>query len=336
MPPFAYIENDHFPHLPSVTKTWKRSGIAAPDFEAVHVLPMLARKAKEFIAAGAATNTPFFLYLPLTSPHTPLVPTKEWQGKSGLGDYGDFVMETDWALGEVLAALDKAGIVDNTLVLFSSDNGCAPYIGVDELEKQGHYPSADRRGYKADIWDGGHRIPLIARWPGRIKAGSTSDQLVSLVDLMATCADVVGVKMPKNAGEDSVSFLPALLGTATAPLREAVVFHSINGSFAVRQGRWKLELCPDSGGWSAPKPGSKEAQGLPPVQLYDMGKDVGERANEYKEHPETVAQLTKLLEKYVADGGSTPNALGVNDVAVNIRKKKALSKDSEGNPVTHD
>jgi arylsulfatase A-like enzyme len=160
--------------------------------------------------------------------------------------------------------------------------------------------------------------------------------LVSLVDLMATCADVVRAKMPKNAGEDSVSFLPALLGTATAPLREAVVFHSINGSFAIRQGRWKLELCPDSGGWSAPKPGSKEAQGLPSVQLYDMARDVGERANAYTEHPEIVAQLTKLLEKYVADGGSTPNAVGVNDATVNIRKKKALSKDREGNPATHD
>ncbi|MEI6074821.1 MAG: arylsulfatase [Verrucomicrobiota bacterium] len=336
MPPFAYIENDHFTQLPSVTKTWKRSGPAAPDFEAVDVLPLLTRKAKEFIMASAATNRPFFLFVPLTSPHTPLVPTKEWQGKSGLGEYGDFVMETDWAIGEVFAALDKAGIADNTLVIFSSDNGCAPYIGVDELEKQGHYASADRRGYKADIWDGGHRIPLLACWPGKIKTGSTSDQLVSLVDLMATCADIAGAKIPKNAGEDSVSFLPALLGKATTPVREALVFHSINGSFAIRQGRWQLELCPDSGGWSAPKPGSQEAQGLPPVQLYDMAKDVGERTNEYEKHPEIVAQLTKLLEKYVADGSSIPNVVGVNDVTVNIRKKKALSKDDAGNPVTHD
>ena len=153
---------------------------------------------------------------------------------------------------------------------------------------------------------------------------------------MATCADIAGAKIPKNAGEDSVSFLPALLGKATTPVREALVFHSINGSFAIRQGRWQLELCPDSGGWSAPKPGSQEAQGLPPVQLYDMAKDVGERTNEYEKHPEIVAQLTKLLEKYVADGSSIPNVVGVNDVTVNIRKKKALSKDDAGNPVTHD
>jgi arylsulfatase A-like enzyme len=220
--------------------------------------------------------------------------------------------------------------------MLASDNGCAPYIGVTKLEAQGHFPSADRRGYKADIWDGGHRIPLLARWPGRIKAGSASDQLVSLVDLLATCAEILGAKIPANAGEDSVSLLPAMLGQATAPLREAVVFHSINGSFAIRQGRWKLELCPDSGGWSNPKPGSKEAASLPPIQLYDMAKDVGERTNEYREHPEIVAQLTKLLEKYVADGRTTPGALEPNDVTVNIRKSKPLSTDDEGKPVTHD
>jgi arylsulfatase A-like enzyme len=336
MPPFAFIENDHFTQLPSVTKKWVRSGIAAPDFEAVDVLPTLTRKAGEFIAASAATNQPFFLYLPLNSPHTPLVPSKEWQGKSSLGSYGDFVMETDWAVGEVLATLDKAGIAGNTLVMLASDNGCAPYIGVTNLEKQGHFPSADRRGYKADIWDGGHRIPLIARWPGKTTAGSTSDQIVSLVDLMATCADVLGAKLPTNAAEDSVSFLPALLGTATNSLREAVVFHSINGSFAIRQARWKLELCPDSGGWSAPRPGSKAAEGLPPVQLYDLSKDVGERTNEYKEHPEIVAQLTRLLEKYVADGRSTAGTPEHNDVNVKIRKAKPLSKDDDGKPVTND
>jgi arylsulfatase A-like enzyme len=313
MPPFAYIEQDRFTQLPSVTKTFKRTGPAAPDFEAVDVLPMLARKAGEFIAANAAVKKPFFLYLPLTSPHTPIVPTKEWLGKSGLGDYGDFVMETDWAVGEVLAALDKAGVANDTLVLLTSDNGCAPYIGVNNLEKRGHFPSADRRGYKADIWDGGHRIPLIVRWPDRVKAGSTSDQIVGLVDLMATCADIVGAKIPENAGEDSVSILSALLDTAQSPLREAVVFHSINGSFGIRQGRWKLELCPDSGGWSAPKPGSKEAKGLPPVQLYDLMRDVGERTNVYKEYPEIVAQLTKLLEKYIAAGRSTPGAKQKND-----------------------
>jgi len=139
--------------------------------------------------------------------------------------------------------------------------------------------------------------------------------------LMATCADIVGAKIPENAGEDSVSLLPVMLGAATAPLHEAVVFHSINGSFAIRQGPWKLDLCASSGGWSAPKPGSKEAKQLPPVQLYDMTKDVGERTNEYKDHPEIVAQLTKLLEKYIADGRTTPGPLQKNDAPIQLWKE---------------
>jgi arylsulfatase A-like enzyme len=270
---------------------------------------------------------PFFLYLPLTSPHTPLVPTEEWQGKSGLGDYGDFVMETDWAIGEMLKTLDRSGAASNTLVMLASDNGCAPYIGVHQLEEQGHFPSAERRGYKADIWDGGHRIPFVVRWPGKVKAGSECDQLICLMDLMATCADILDVKIPENAGEDSVSLLPALLGKAKTPLREALVSHSGNGSFAIRQGRWKLELCPGSGGWSEPRPGSKAAHALPPLQLYDMEKDVGERTNEYATHPEIVARLMTLLEKDVADGRSTSGRPQTNDVMIQTRKAETVSND---------
>ena len=322
MPPFAFVENDRFTQAPTATKKWLRAGPAAPDFEAVDVLPTLTRKAVEYIGARAAAKKPFFLYFPLNSPHTPIVPTKEWQGKSGLGDYADFVMETDWALGEVLAALGKNGIEESTLVIFTSDNGCSPAAGIPKLESQGHYPSADRRGYKADIWDGGHRIPFITRWPGKFKPGTRSDQLLCLVDLMATSADLLGATLPDNAGEDSVSILPALLGHADKPLRGTVVHHSIDGSFAIRQGQWKLDLCASSGGWSAPKPGSKEAKQLPPAQLYDMTKDVGERINEYKDHPEIVARLTKLLEKTVADGRSTPGAPQKNDAEIRLWKER--------------
>ncbi len=314
MPPFAFIDNDHFPQAPTATKKWVRSGPAAPDFEAADVVPTLVRKAADYIAQRSAAKQPFFLYLPLTSPHTPLVPNKQWQGKSGLGVYGDFVMETDWALGEVLAALDKNGIADNTLVIFTSDNGCAPYIGVDKLEKQGHYPSANLRGYKADIWDGGHRVPFIARWPGKIKPATRSAQTICLTDLMATCAEVVGAKLPDAAGEDSVSILPELLGTAQKPLREAVVHHSINGAFAIRQGPWKLELCAGSGGWAK---GGNPAE---TTQLYDMSQDVGELANQAKAHPDMVERLTKLLEKYVADGRSTPGPAQPNDAPIKLRK----------------
>lgn len=284
--------------------------------EPVDMLPKLTRRATEYIAEQAKRAQPFLLYFPLNAPHTPIVPTTEWQGKSGLSDYGDFVMETDWAVGEVFAALDKAGVANDTLVFFTSDNGCAPYIGVTDLEANGHFPSEFRRGYKSDIWDGGHRIPFIARWPGKIQAGSRSDQLICLTDLMATCADVLGARLPDNAGEDSVSILPVLLGTAKEPVREAVVHHSKNGNFAIRQGPWKLDFCTGSGGWG--KGGVTDA----PAQLYDMSKDVGERTNAYNQHPEIVTRLTKLLEKYVADGRSTPGPAQKNDSRVAIWKKE--------------
>ena len=321
MPPFAFIENDRFTEPLTTTKKWQRSGPAAESFEAVDVLPTFTRKAVEFISKQATTGKPFFLYMPLNAPHTPIVPSKEWEGKSSLGKYGDFVMETDWAVGEVLNALDKAGVGGNTLVILTSDNGCSKAAGIPALQAQGHYPSGDMRGSKADIFDGGHRIPFIARWPDKTKAGSRSAQTICLTDLMATCADILGAKLPENAGEDSISILPALLGTDKAPLHEAVVHHSINGSFAIRQGKWKLELCADSGGWSDPKPGTKEAKGLPNTQLYDLQEEIAETKNLQTQHPEEVARLTKLLEQIIANGRSTPGAKQANDVEIQIRKK---------------
>ncbi len=253
MVPFVFLENDRVTKLPTAEKQWIRKGPAAPDFEAVDVLPTLTRKAMDYVKARAAeakAGKPFFLYLPLASPHTPIVPSPEWQGKSGLTPYADFVMQTDHSIGQLLAELAQQGLADNTLVIVTSDNGCSPAAGIPALLEKGHNPNHVFRGHKADIFDGGHRIPFIARWPARVKAGGKSDQLLCLTDLMATAADIVGAKLPANAAEDSVSFLPALLGTDKAPLREAVVHHSINGSFAVRQANWKLELCRDSGGWT--------------------------------------------------------------------------------------
>jgi arylsulfatase A-like enzyme len=317
MPPYAFIDNDRFTEAPTVQKQWVRKGAAAPGFEAVDVLPTLTRKAVGFIGQRAKEEKPFFLYLPLPSPHTPIVPTKEWEGKSGLSPYGDFVMQTDWTVGQVMDALDKAGIADNTLVIFTSDNGCSPAAKFDTLEGKGHFPSELRRGMKSDAWDGGHRVPFIARWPGKIKAGARTGQLTCLTDLMATSAEIVGAKLPDRAGEDSVSILPVLLGTAAKPVREAVVHHSISGTFAIRKGQWKLIVGKGSGGWS------KGSAGDSPGQLYDMSKDAGERNNTYNEHPETVAQLAGLLDKYVADGRSTPGSSLKNDVPVEILKNDA-------------
>ena len=286
--------------------------------EPVDMLPLLAAKASEHIRERAKTGQPFFLYLPLNSPHTPIVPSKAWQGKSGLGDYADFVMETDWAVGEVLAALNAAGIAENTLVIFTSDNGCSPAAGTPKLEKQGHYASGPHRGYKADIWDGGHRVPFFVRWPAKVKAGSKSTQTVCHVDLMATCAELLGVQLPANAGEDSVSLLPALSGAPDTP--RAIVHHSINGGFALREGRWKLCLCPGSGGWG--KPGDAEAAktGLPETQLYDLSTDIAETKNLTAEHPEIVTKLTQQLQTLITAGRSTPGDKQANDAEIVIFK----------------
>jgi arylsulfatase A len=317
MAPFAFIENDRIPKPPTVEKKWIRQGPASEGFEAVDVVPTLVRKAGEFIEKS---DSPFFLYLPFSSPHTPVVPAKDWAGKSGISPYADFVMQTDAAVGEVLASLDRKGIAENTIVIFTSDNGCAPAAGIDVLQKAGHQPNGPLRGTKADLWDGGHRVPFIVRWPGKVAAGSTSDQLVSLVDFMATCSEILGMKLPDTAGEDSVSILPVLLGTARKPVRETLVHHSILGRFAIREGNWKLCLAPGSGGWSAPRDPQAVKQGLPSEQLYDMATDLAETKNLASEHPEIVARLTKRLETIVANGRSTPGSTQENTVPVIIRK----------------
>ena len=333
MVPYTFIENDRVTKLPTVDKDFPmflgraqgkcRLGPAAPDFEVEDVLPTLTTKAIGYVksrAAEAKAGKPFFLYLPLASPHTPIAPTKEWQGKSGLNFYADFVMQTDAAIGQLLAELDKQALAENTLVIVTSDNGCSPQADFPALLAKGHNPSYEFRGHKADIFDGGHRVPFLVRWPARVKAGTLSQQLLCLTDFMATAAEIIGAKPPDNAAEDSVSFLPALLGTAKASLREALVHHSINGSFAIRQGNWKLALCRESGGWSDPRPGTPKATALPPVQLFDLDKDIGEQINVQDKHPEVVARLTKLLEKYVADGRSTPGTPQQNAVPVQLVK----------------
>ncbi|MCG9792352.1 sulfatase family protein [Flavobacterium algicola] len=338
MPPYDFIENDHFTQIPSVQKQFPsltygsvskrgpaRLGPAAPDYEAENVLPTITTKAVDYLDERGKDKKPFFLYLALPSPHTPLVPSKEWQNKSGLGPYGDFVMQTDWALGEVMKAIEKAGLNKNTMVIFTSDNGVAPYIGVHELEALGHYPSAEFRGYKLDIWEGGHRVPFFVRWPGKIKANSQSNEVICLSNLLATSAELVGAKLPDNAGEDSFSLLPTILEKTNKQQSHAIVNHSWTGRFAIRQGNWKLELCPGSGGTG----GAGEltgpdaiAAGLPPIQLYNIHEDLAEKVNLQHQDPKIVASLTKLLEQYVANGRSTPGKPQRNDVPIDIWKKQ--------------
>ena len=278
----------------------------------INMLPRLTQKSVQYIESRKDSNKPFFLYVPLGSPHTPIVPTPEWEGKSGLGKYGDFVMQTDHVVGEIQKALTKIGQVDNTLIIFTSDNGCSKAAGIGELAKQGHIVSADLRGSKADLWDGGHRIPFIVKWPGRVKPGSESDQLICLTDLFATMTDLLGQKALENSGEDSVSFLPALHGKKIVSSRKGVIHHSISGHFAYRQGPWKLLLAKASGGWTSPKEKQAPA-GAAPGQLYDMSTDLGEKKNLYEEKPDMVASLLALLEKDIKRGRTTKGPKSKND-----------------------
>ena len=337
MAPYVWVENDRVTAAPDrVTENkdyqgfW-RKGPTGADFRHEEVLEELTRRSVALVHARAKTKKPFFLYLPLPAPHTPILPTGKFVGKSGTNPYGDFVLQVDDTVGRVMAAVKEAGVARNTVFIFTSDNGCSPRAKFDELAKHGHHPSHVFRGHKADIYEGGHHVPFVVRWPAKILPGSRSDQLTCLTDLMRTCSDIVGVEIPDTAAEDSVSMLPAMLGISGATrLREAVVHHSVNGSFALRQGKWKLVFCPGSGGWSAPRPKAAKEQGLPSMQLFDLEADVGERNNLAAEHPEIVDRLTKVLAGYVKRGRSTPGEARSNEGKTRFlpapAKKKAEEK----------
>ncbi len=335
MPPYVYI-NDRVPTEPAtVEKAFHRKGPAAASFEAVDVLPNFTREAVRYIgerAEAAREGDPFFLYLPLNAPHTPIVPAEEWLGKSGINIYGDFTMQVDWTVGQVLEALDRNGLADNTLIIFTTDNGCSPQANFPELRAAGHEPSHIYRGHKADIFEGGHRVPFVVRWPGKVKPGTTSDQLVGQIDLMATCADFLDAELPATAGEDSVSLLPALLGQAREPIRDHLVSQSINGSFAIRDGQWKLALCPDSGGWSDPRPGQVDLATHPAVQLYDLAADPGETNNLAEKHPDRVEKMTATLAGLIQRGRSTAGPDLANDTEVVMIKPQPKPKAARKKP----
>jgi arylsulfatase A-like enzyme len=302
--------------------TLVRDHTVAEEIRIDRVLQRLGQEACRYLERRAAqADTPFFLYLPLNSPHAPVAPSADWGGRSGLGDYGDFVMETDWVVGEVLDTLDRLALADDTLVIFTSDNGCsAGAANAPRLEQQfGHYPSAHLRGYKSDIWEGGHRVPFFVRWPGHVRAGAVNHQLICLNDMMRFCADLLGIELPGDAAEDSVSLRPTLLDDPARPVRTAVVHHSISGKFSIRRDEWKLEVCPGSGGWTLDDADARR-QGLPDLQLYNIAADAVERHNLVHRYPALVEELLRDLEAQVADGRTTPGAGAFNDVEVVIRK----------------
>ncbi|MDX1944003.1 MAG: arylsulfatase [Pirellulaceae bacterium] len=340
-PPYCFIENDRTLGIPNtflpaeLLRNHQAStpGPALTNWNFEGILPALGDRASAFIHESAASRQPFLLYLPLTSPHTPLAVNPEWKDKSKLNLFADFVMETDALVGRVLDALVKSGTMQNTLVIFTSDNGCAPYIGAAELEKMGHYPSGPLRGYKADAWEGGHRVPFIARWPGVVRPGSVCGQLVCQADFLRTFADILGTRLPENAGEDSFSLLPLLKGD-DKPIRENAVSASSGGTPAVRSGPWKYIPAPGSGGWGT---GGDQSQ---PVQLYNLADDLGEANNLAAAMPGKAAELHALLEQLITDGRSTPGAMQKNDVEVKRyptpagapRKKAAKAVESLNSP----
>lgn len=302
--PYIWIENDSFIGTCTTTKGYEQPGPAEEDFNPYEAMPNILEKSIEFIE-NQNDETPFFLYMPLTAPHFPLVPTPPFQGKSPIGPYGDFCMQLDWTVGEIMDTLKKQGLDENTLVVFTSDNGCAAYAGVENMEALGHYPSYIYRGYKADIWEGGHRVPLIMRWPNQIRAGSVCAEAVNLNDLLATSAAMIGKPLPENAGEDSFNILPLMKEIGPEqPEREAMVHHSIDGSFSIRKGDWKLELCPGSGGWTSPTNQEATDCNLPDGQLYNLKDDIKEEVNLWKAHPEVVTELQGILDRYHHEGRS--------------------------------
>jgi arylsulfatase A-like enzyme len=318
MPPYIYLENDRATELPtSVTKgepqmprNW-RLGPLAPGFKHQQVLSRLTETAAGWIDGWARQKSgkPFFLYLALNAPHTPVLPREEFKGRTGAGDYGDFVTEVDWTVGQVLDAVRRTGAAGNTLVIVTSDNG-PENIAYQRVREYQHYSMGNLRGVKRDLWEGGHRVPFLARWPGKIKPGTVSGEIVCLTDLMATCADIVHARLPDNAGEDSYSILPALLGRKPArPIREATVLHSAQGQFAIRQGSWLFIDHPTGDNNREPEWLKQERHYEPhkfPGELYNLRDDLAERKNLYGERQDVAQKLKALLEKYKAEGRSAP------------------------------
>ena len=290
--------------------TWMVDDVVTENIHVQQMLPRITQSAVNYINDRAKADGPFFLYLPLSAPHTPIVPDAAWQGKSKINPYADFVMQTDDTVVRVLKALDDAKLSENTIVVFTADNGTSPRADFDELKKAGHDPVAGLRGHKADIWEGGHRVPFVVRWPGVVQPGVVTDEPICLNSLMATCAELLGVELAADEGVDSFSILPELRGeTIDKPTHPVIVHHSISGKFAVRIGDWKYIHVKNSGGWSKGGDGK-------PTQLYNLREDLGEQDNLVDKESERVQAMRQTLMDVIEQGRSTSGPRLENDVQV--------------------
>jgi arylsulfatase A-like enzyme len=306
MPPYCFLENDRLtaPLTDSTpgnklesgyTGPFWRAGLMSKGFDFYDALPQFTRKAMAFIEGSAKSAEPFFLYFPMPAPHTPWMPDKLFAGKSPVGDYGDYVEEVDDAVGQVLAQLDRLGLSKNTIVIFASDNG--PYWRDNFVQQYHHHAAGPFRGMKGDAFEGGHRVPLIVRYPDVVAPGKVSEAPTTLANLMATCADLVNNHQPHFVTEDSYSIWPILTGKAVvATNQDAIVNISSKGMFDIRKGEWKLITQLGSGGFSAPS-FIKPKPGDPVGQLYHLSDDIHEDHNLYSQYPDKVKELTELLEK---------------------------------------
>jgi arylsulfatase A-like enzyme len=318
MPPYAYIRDRQFVNAPTEHFEGDRSlgmndGPMAPGFDVYQLQPNLTADAVSYIKSREDQQEPFFLYFALTAPHFPIVPTPEFQGSSAIDlVYADFVRQVDADVGRVMDALEQAGLAENTLLIFTADNGCARQADFSALMSKGHNSSAGYRGAKMTVYEGGHRVPFIARWPRRVEPGSTSDALVCLTDLMRGTASILGAQLPESEGVDSYDMLPHLLGrTPVNPVRQSVVTHSLKGGFAIQEGDWKLifgstgDLNKDR---NYPNKDAYPKHVYETFQLYNLESDPREFQNVYAEHPDIVQNLTALMTRIVDNGRETPGA----------------------------
>ena len=270
-------------------------------------IPVTTAKGEGYIRKQAESDNPFFLYFAFPSPHAPIIPNDEFDGKSQAGAYGDFMVQTDWVVGQVLNALKEKGYEDNTLIIFSADNGPEAYAW-KRAENYGHFSMGDFRGLKRDVWEGGHHVPFIIKWPGQIEAGSVSNEVISQVDIMATLASITGTDLPEKAAPDSYNFLPVLKDEKyNSPLREATVHNTYESKWGIRKGDW-LYINSSSGGHREMPESFKELTGYTDFYtdgiLFNMKDDPEQGVNLYEKYPEKIKEMGELLQEYRKRGYS--------------------------------
>lgn len=311
-PPYAWIENDRVVDPPTVPyrpdpvpaegAAEGRPGPMVAGWKQDQVMPTLTQRTVNWLQQQNDEAQPFFLYWSWTSPHAPIVPTHDWQGKSSAGDYGDFLAQSDHHAGQVLKALDESGLAENTIVIFSSDNGPERYA-FERLRNYEHNSSGPLRGVKRDVWEGGHRVPFIVRWPGVVKAGAVSDGLISQIDLMATLASIVGAQLPPGSADDSHNQLPHWKG-GDSP-RQSIVHNTFSNCFAIRSDDWVMIDQPTGSAKEVPDWYTQQMgydTNPHPMALFNLNEDPGQLVNQFQHQPKRVAELEALLEKIRSEG----------------------------------